>query len=458
MGVIILSFVKGILKISYLQLVTGIIGFLGAIFLMVGLTTPNSVYPNNSYHPGRTFLHDLYEYNNEYFIYTNTTYGIIYAIAIGILLISLFTILGSIIPKLDVFSKLNPLFIILFIFFLVPMFIPNYYFSPVKYLTFDMTDIASDVAYWSMRDVNESVRLEIASGFIHCIIAIVTLVIAFFMSTISIFKKYTERQKSSEEIREMNIFQFDVHQLYQPKNIFNIILSIFAVILGIGIMNGLNKPYYDWEYRGTPPIPAYRNPSFLRPERLFYDGENYHYKNFVDISAVLYLLIALCVVLASIMLFLSSFQLFNPALAKGSLVFFSAILLFLPLYTIDFGWWGEVWYPSFVQIFMELNYIFYQATSTGVRFAQGDLDYQRIVTSDGNFLYSSMLMLLVVFVLCIGSLALSFKKQEEFVEPIVRPERRMVVEVPEATPKEIILDNEIKKANLKLVEELLKDK
>ncbi len=453
-------FEKGIIKIIYLQLATGIIGFIGAIFLMVGLTTPNSIYPNNSYHPGRTFLHDLFDYNNEYFSYTNADYGIIYAIAIGILLISLFTILGSIIPKLDVFSKLNPLFIILFIFFLVPMFIPNYYFSPMKYLTFDLTGIVSDVAYWTMRDVNESYRLELASGFIHCIIAIVILVIAFFMSTISIFKKFTERRKSSEEIREMNTFQFDVHKLYQPKNIFNILLSIFAVILGIGIMNGLNKPSYDWIYRGDPPDPLYRNPSFLRPERLFFDFSEgtYHYKQYIDVSALLYLLIALCVVLAGIMLLISSFQLFNPTLAKGPLVFFSAILLFLPIYTVDFGWWGEVWYPTFVQIFMELDYIFYQATSTGVRFIQGDIDYQRIVTSDGNFLYSSMLMLIVVFVLCIGSLALSFKKQEEIDELIVRPKRRMVVEVPEATPEEIILDAEIKKANLKLVEELLKDK
>ena len=56
MGVIKLAFEKGIIKFDFLKLTAGIIGLIGAIFLMVGLTTPHSILPNNTYHPGYFFF------------------------------------------------------------------------------------------------------------------------------------------------------------------------------------------------------------------------------------------------------------------------------------------------------------------------------------------------------------------------------------------------------------------
>ncbi|HUU78008.1 MAG TPA: hypothetical protein VMX55_06645 [candidate division Zixibacteria bacterium] len=399
------------------SIAVGIIGILGSFLTLIGFSMPYAIYPNDEEHPGLFFLKYIIQYDGEYYSSSDLLSSIFLIFLILILIFSFLTIISEIQPKLNTIFNENILFFTLVIFFLVPIMSPFQFASPGIVLTDTMTNIAEGVAYYSLRDISNPERFIFAPGFFIVASGIFFTLIAFFMSTLSFFWRYSARRANEDEYDE------EFETVFEIKNIFKIIIGALAIIAGLGVFFGIALPYYDYVYRSSPPPTQPRNPSLLLPEMSRFDNFEMFYQAYPDFNAILFMLYGLFICLVGLIVILSNSKIINKPVTLGPLILFLVIVLFLPIYSTDYFFEYDVWFPSSIQIFYILTTVIDDANYDRIAYANEDIDSKLIVTGSGRFFYISIYILLAVFLLCLGQISFQrFPPQRETEEFQYEPE------------------------------------
>ncbi|NHJ05085.1 MAG: hypothetical protein EAX90_09690 [Candidatus Heimdallarchaeota archaeon] len=392
------------------SIAVGIIGFLGSFLTLIGFSIPYAIYPNDEEHPGLFFLKYIIQYDGEYYSSSNLVSSIFLVFLALILIFSLLTIVSEIQPKFNSIFNENILFFTLVIFFLVPIMSPFQFATPGIFLIDTMTSIAEGVAYYALRDISNPERFIFAPGFYVVATGIFFTMITFFMSIQSFFWRHSMR-KANEDV-----YDEEFETAFEIKNIMKLIIGALAIIAGLGVFFGIALPYYDYKYRSTPPSTLLRNPSLLLPEESRFDNGEMFYQAYPNFSAILYMLFALFVSLAGLIVILSNSKIINKPVTFGPLFFFLVIILFLPIYSTDYFFEYDVWFPSSIQIFYILSIVIDEANFDKIAYANEDINIKLIVTGSGRFFYISVYILLAVFLFCLGQISFQRLHQRQETE------------------------------------------
>ena len=202
------------------------------------------------------------------------------------------------------------------------MFYPMFYYSPGLYLTNYMTVITEDIAYDSLRDIGEQTRNIIGPGLFVIAIGLFLLLVTLFMVTLGFFWRFSEGREDLD-LYDEDEFIGNFH----VKNSVKLLLGVLASIAGLGVALGMILPYMGVKYReGFEPTSELRYPSFLLPDERTYVDFEWAFRIYVDFSAMVYTLIGLFVLIAGIVLILSSLNVIKKPITLGPLIFFSITL------------------------------------------------------------------------------------------------------------------------------------
>jgi len=386
-------------KKNFALLATAIVCLIGSFFALLGYVIPYVIYPNQSDHPGRTFLTNLISYDGEYYHYLDVLESITFVLIIFVLIVSILAIIASIKSKKITFINLKSILLVLAIFILLPIYDPADFVSPMIFMLVNLTGIASMVTIDSIQDPLDTWRMNYSAGFYFEALGLLFILVAFFLTIIFVFWKWNKAKDKESIIRENSYVKI------KTKKTLNSIIAILSIISSLGLILGIALPYYKWIYRtGTGED---RHPSFLFPERSYFDGFTTTHKAYPDFMAVFYIVIISFILLTSCLLLLTNHGIIAKQPSKKPLMIILLIAFILPIYAPYYST-GELWFPPFMEILLRISPIFFIAKEDFLQYNDAAIDQKIVITFTGYFLYISIVLILLVIILMLASLP--FKK------------------------------------------------
>ena len=385
-------------------LITGIIGFIGSVLGIIGYIIPFSQFPNLTGYPGTSFFNQVFDYGGDYYTYSGSMYLLPFILLIGIAIFSILLIIGSIIPKLGIFGETNPLFIALALFLFVPILQPIQYYTCLTMITIVMTDSASNNAYWFLRDSADPAYNTLTAGYYILIVAICLLLITFFLAALFSISTFI-RNREEPDIREME-------STTSPRSISKTIISILMIIGSVGFILGLALPIYNYVYR-TPPAPpgSPRANSFLLPERSYFNGVDWGYKDYLNLDVLVWLILGAFIIVASILAILANFKVINIRGTSATVGLYTSLVLLLPIAEILFAA-KFYWFPSSIAI-VYVMYIYLPTVKTdALLYADGLVDDKMVITFAGYAYFIGFLVLVLGIIILLGIIVSPRKAKE----------------------------------------------
>ena len=358
--------------------------------MIIGSIIPISTYPNRPGYPGYKLLTNIYSYSaTEYYSYVDTWYSLIFVFLIGIAIISLLSIIGSVSSKLKLFSKKKVLFVTLVIFFFFPMFGTWADYVPMSItIASEIRLVFSGAAYRKLNPTYEFSR-NIMPGLYLVIIGFLLLLISLLLTSLIVF------WHKSEKKGETGIERYGTESKGALGFTLEISLIFIGILAGLGIILGIARPNYFYVYRSIPGDE--RITSLLLPETSFYTGSDYIYQKYLDFEALFYLILISFVAISLLIFFLTKIRIIKKPVTIAPPLFFLVVTFLLPSPN-PYGS-GVFGMPAGVLILYNLRNLFYNATRDFARYEDAVTDDKLVVGFFGWILFISILVMYIVIIL-----------------------------------------------------------